>query len=73
MEAIEFKTVLKDGKVTIPIEYSTQWEGKPIRVIVLEDVEQSTQSVDQSGGSPFQAVSIKTSGFKFDRAEANAR
>lgn len=38
MQAIEFKTTLHNGIVTIPPEYSAQWEGKTIRVIVLDDV-----------------------------------
>jgi len=37
MQAIEFKTTLHNGIVTIPPEYSAQWEGKTIRVIVLDD------------------------------------
>jgi len=36
MQAIEFKTILHNGTVTIPPEYSAQWEGKTIRVIVLD-------------------------------------
>ena len=37
MQAIEFQTTLQNGVVTIPPEYSAQWEGKTIRVIVLDD------------------------------------
>ncbi len=37
MQAIEFKTTLHNGVVTIPPEYSAQWEGKTIRVIVLDE------------------------------------
>lgn len=36
MEAIEFQTIPHDGTVTIPPEYAAQWEGKTIRVIVLD-------------------------------------
>ncbi len=41
MKAIEFKTTFHNNTVslTIPPEYSTEWEGKCIRVIVLEDQE----------------------------------
>jgi hypothetical protein len=73
MEAIEFKTILKNGAVIIPPEYSAQWEGKPIRVIVLEDLGKSTQSIEPLQKSPFKAISLQTQGFKFDREEANAR
>jgi hypothetical protein len=39
MQAIEFKTILQNGTVTIPTQYSPQWEGKAIRVIFLADTE----------------------------------
>jgi hypothetical protein len=39
MQAIDFKTVLYNGTVTIPPQFSPQWEGKAIRVIVLADDE----------------------------------
>ena len=37
MQAIEFKTTIHNGILTIPPQYSPAWEGKIIRVIVLED------------------------------------
>jgi hypothetical protein len=39
MQAIEFQTILHNGTVTIPTEYSPAWEGKTIRVILLTDDE----------------------------------
>ena len=36
MQAIEFQTTLHNGIVTIPPDYAAQWEGKTIRVIVLD-------------------------------------
>jgi hypothetical protein len=36
MEAIEFKTIIHNGTVVIPPQYSSEWEGKAIRVIVLD-------------------------------------
>ncbi len=39
MQAIEFQTILQNGTVTIPEQYSPQWEGKHIRVIVLTEDE----------------------------------
>ncbi|GBL15226.1 hypothetical protein MTo_02538 [Microcystis aeruginosa NIES-1211] len=39
MQAIEFKTILKNGIVSIPAEYSSEWEGKQIRVILLDNAE----------------------------------
>ena len=37
MQAIEFQTTLHNGIVTIPPDYAAQWEGKNIRVIVLDE------------------------------------
>jgi hypothetical protein len=37
MQAIEFKTTLHNGTVILPPEYSSQWEGKTIRVILLDE------------------------------------
>lgn len=71
MQAIEFKTILQNGKVTLPPEYASQWEGKAIRVLVLDDSEQVKKLVNSLQNSPFKAVSLKTKGFKFNREEAN--
>jgi hypothetical protein len=49
MQAIEFKTILQNGTVTIPTQYSPQWEGKAIRVIFLTDTDdEPEQLVSQS-------------------------
>ncbi len=37
METIEFKTIVNNGNIAIPLQYSSQWEGKAIQVSVLED------------------------------------
>jgi hypothetical protein len=71
MQAIEFQTILHNGIVTIPSEYAAQWEGKPIRVIVLDSAAKSSQPLPQN--AQFQAVSLSTQGFKFNRDEANDR
>jgi len=46
MQAIEFKTILHNGLISIPPQYSPQWEGKNIRVIVLENLESTPPSVE---------------------------
>jgi hypothetical protein len=71
MEAIEFKTILHNGMVTIPSEYSMKWEGKTIRVIVLDESE--SLSAPKEKKRIFKAVSLNTQGFKFNRDEANER
>lgn len=43
---IEFKTILHNGIIKIPSQYSPQWEGKTIRVIVLENQESTPSSID---------------------------
>ena len=43
---IEFKTILHNGIINIPSQYSSQWEGKTIRVIVLENQESTPSSID---------------------------
>lgn len=42
MKAINFKTILKNGIVIIPAEYSSEWECKQICVIILEDSNNDT-------------------------------
>lgn len=44
---IEFQTILHNSIINIPSQYSRQWEGKTIRVIVLENQE-STPSYLES-------------------------
>jgi hypothetical protein len=49
MQAIEFKTTLHNGTVTIPPEYSSQWEGKTIRVILLDEANPLNDTVTIEG------------------------
>lgn len=69
MEAIEFKTILHQGTVIIPQEYSSQWEGKAIRVIVLDE----SEPLEKPKKMMFKAISLNTAKFDFNREEANAR
>ena len=69
MEAIEFKTILHNGTVVIPQKYSSQWEGKTIRVIVLDE----SEPVEMPKKMMFKAISLNTQEFDFNREEANAR
>ncbi|MEH1854779.1 MAG: hypothetical protein V7L11_24610 [Nostoc sp.] len=73
MEAIEFKTIIHNGTVVIPPEYSSQWEGKAIRVIVLNDSELLSEPVQKLKQVTFNAISLNTQGFDFNREEANVR
>lgn len=51
MQAIEFQTILQNGIINIPSQYSPQWEGKTIRVIVLENQESTPSPVE---GNPLK-------------------
>ena len=73
MQSIEFKTIIHNGSVTIPAQYSPQWEGKAIRVIVLEDSAIATSPVEQTQKPIFSAVALTTQSFQFNRDEANER
>jgi hypothetical protein len=42
MEAIEFQAVSHNGAVQIPEAYRKQWEGLPVRVILLPAVAKQT-------------------------------
>jgi hypothetical protein len=46
MQAFEFKTILQNGIISLPSEYSQQWEGKIIRVIVLEDIDSTSPQLE---------------------------
>ena len=71
MEAIEFKTILHNGTVVIPPQYLSQWEGKAIRVIVLDNSELWSEPVEKPKKPIFKAISLNTQGFDFNREEAN--
>jgi hypothetical protein len=73
MEAIEFKTIIHNGTVVIPLQYSSQWEGKAIRVIVLDDSELLSEPVEKPKKTIFKAISLNTQAFDFNREEANVR
>jgi len=67
MNAIEFQTTIReDGSIVVPHEY-TDNIGASVRVILLSN------EILKTNKPRFSAVSIKTSGFKFDREYANER
>ncbi len=73
MEAIEFKTILHNGTVVIPQKYSSKWEGKAIRVIVLDESEPLSETVEKPKKMMFKAISLNTQKFDFNREDANTR
>ena len=66
MHAIEFRSIPHDNVVNIPAEFQ-EWNGRQVRIIMLD--EEAPQRAEKS----FQAASLRTRGFRFDRDEANAR
>ncbi len=67
MQAIEFVSKAHDGVVDLPSEHQA-WNGKQVRVILLEAVSEVAKRKAQ-----FKAASISTRGFRFDRDAANER
>jgi len=67
MYAVEFNVEVNDGIIKIPKEYGIK-NGHNVRVIILANDDESKKS-----SRKFNAVRIKTSGFKFDREAANDR
>jgi hypothetical protein len=67
MQAIEFVSKAHDGVVDLPREHQA-WNGKDVRVILLEAV-----SVATKRKSLFKAATISTRGYRFNRDAANER
>lgn len=67
MQAIEFVSKAHDGVVDLPREYQG-WNGKSVRVILLEAVNETVRRKAQ-----FKAATISTRGYRFDRDAANER
>lgn len=49
MQAVEFVTKAHDGVVDLPREFQ-DWNGKPVRVILLEEIS-GLQSISQDTGA----------------------
>ena len=68
MQAVEFKSKPHDDVVDLPPNLR-DWNNRPVRVILLADEEAAHPAASHT----FQAISLKTRDFRFDRDEANAR
>ena len=67
MQAIEFVSKAHDGVVDLPSEYQG-WNGKNVRVILQEAVNEAANRKAQ-----FNAATISTRGYRFNRDAANER
>jgi len=57
--------------INLPPQFQ-QWENKPVRIILLiEEIDSTIQT--QKDRYAFDAVSLKTKGFRFNREDANER
>lgn len=66
MQAFEFEAITQDGIIKIPRAYAEKVPRK-VKVILLAD------HTEKKELEPFPYLGIDTSGYVFDREEANAR
>ena len=66
MQAFEFQTTVQDGYIRIPDNYVKTIPQK-IKVIVL------AESASEKKLDPFPFFGVDTTGYVFDREDANAR
>jgi len=69
MQVVEFVSKVHDGVVNLPREYQG-WNGKNVRVILQEAV---TEETKRKVKFKFNAATISTRGFRFNRDAANER
>ena len=69
MQAYEFNTVVRDGIIHIPKQFSDK-QLSNVRVILLAD---TAKKVSEPRRNKFTAMRLKTKGFTFNREEANER
>jgi len=69
MQAYEFNTVVRNGIIQIPKQFSDK-QLSSVRVILLAD---SVRKVSEPRKNKFTAMRLKTKGFTFNREEAHER
>ena len=69
MQAYEFNTVVRNGIIYIPKQFSDK-QLSSVRVILLAD---SMSKVSEPRKNKFIAMRLKTKGFTFNREEAHER
>ena len=68
MQAYEFNTVIRDGVIYVPEQFSDV--SSFVRIIMLAD---SDMKVSKPRKNRFTAMRLKTKGFTFNREEAHER
>jgi len=71
MQAIEFVEKLNEGIIKLPPQFQ-DWNNRQVRVILLAEKIVPTAWPEKDRYT-FDAVSLKTKGFRFNREEANER
>jgi hypothetical protein len=67
MQAIEFREQLCEGMINLPSQFRT-WKNRQVRVILLaEEIEPTIPAKPENLENRFDAVSLKTKGFRFNR------
>jgi len=69
MHAYEFNTIVRDGIIHVPKQFSEENFSR-VRVILLAD---SVKKDSEPCNSKFTAMRLKTKGFTFNREEAHER
>ena len=74
MEAYEFQTAVNDGVIRIPAKYRNKLFGK-VKVILMRDdsVRKKTNTKKNVKKSDFPYFAIDTTGYVFNREDANER
>jgi hypothetical protein len=70
MATIEFDAMEENGMIKIPQEYINNISGSFKVILIFNDEEKAE---DNNVSSKFNAVKIRTKGFKFNKEEANER
>jgi len=74
MENYEFQTALGNGLIQIPVEYLNKLSGKIKVILVPEDIGQGEKYEKAAvKKTAFPYFAIDTTGYVFDREEANER
>jgi hypothetical protein len=73
MYAVEFEATIENGIVRIPQEYKDLQEKREVRFVIMYDNSDKYKTNIKKIKKEMSAISIDTTGFKFNRDEAHER
>ena len=75
IESYEFKASLSDGIIRIPIEFREKIMNnvKNVKVVLIPDINNEATGATTVKKSKFPYFAVDTTGYAFDREEANER